>query len=124
MGMFDTIIFEKSPVKCECGHEQLDFQTKQYNCLLDNYKITKDNELLHERSVWELTEAYKKNKDARPVCESKHISWDVLNWTDTIHCYSHCTKCGLWWFDVVLVFIKGKFDSIDVQKRKLDYKNE
>ncbi len=124
MSMFDTIIFETAPVKCECGHEQLDFQTKQYECMSDVYKITKNNELLHERQVWQMCEAYKKDKNARPLMESKHISWDVLDWTDTIYCYSHCDKCQKFWFDIVIIFVHGKFDSIDVQKRKLDYRND
>jgi hypothetical protein len=124
MGMFDSIAFEISPIKCECGHEQKNFQTKQYACLLEKYIVTKDNKLQYVRNVWELTEEFKKDTNARPICRTRAVNIENLNWTDTIHCYSSCDKCGKYWFDVLMVWIAGKLHSINVQKKKLEKENE
>ena len=46
MGLFDT-------VKCEYplpdpAHQDLEFQTKDFECLLDHYRITRDGRLVRE----------------------------------------------------------------------------
>ena len=52
MGMFDTLHAEHPQLICSQGHSLKIFQTKDFECLLDNYTI-KDNQLYRTRDHYE-----------------------------------------------------------------------
>jgi hypothetical protein len=54
VGMFDTLRFEY-PLP-DSRHQDLDFQTKDLECLLDNFTITRDGRLI--RNVWRAGEGF------------------------------------------------------------------
>ncbi len=122
MGMFDDIIFEKAPVICKCGNKITDFQTKQFYNLLDKYKVTKRNKLKLE--IYKLKPPKRNEqvtiKDIKiPFVIKEHDRWKILKLTDTIYCYTFCEKCRKWWFDVKMIWIKGKLNDLKIKRRKL-----
>lgn len=125
MGMFDSVYFEKAPLKCKCGQEITNFQTKQFSNLMEVYQISKNNKLQIENyTITVLTdkeqEEYKKKNNTwfAPFWRKERSGWKTLKWTDTIYCYTFCPVCQKWWFDLEVVFIKGKLDEIKVRRRK------
>lgn len=121
MGMFDRIIFEKAPIKCKCGNEITDFQTKDFSCTLDTYKVSKRNKFKVEKYRWELTEEFKKDESVRPISRKVSLGWKVLKLTDSFWCYEYCSRCKKWWFDIEMIWIKGSLDKLKVFKRRREY---
>jgi len=124
--MFDDIIFEKAPVKCKCGADITDFQTKQFECCLNTYRINKNNKFqsenyhIRDAKRSEQTKIGGKGKSLwLPIMIKEHKGWQTLKWTDTIYCHTFCHNCNKWWFDIEMIWIKGKLDSIKIKKRKL-----
>lgn len=122
MGMFDDIIFEKAPVNCKCAKEIKNFQTKDLENLLTTFKVTKRNkfkkEIIRLRKPYK-REQYKIGKIVLPFMVKEHKGWKTLNLTDTIYCCTDCDNCGNWWFDIKMIWIKGKLDSLKIFKTKL-----
>ena len=147
--MFDTIYVKKKlPLTKELkalnvNWEELDFQTKDLENLLDVYEITKSGKLRH---LWQQRE-WKDDDDAflkgyfevvkeewRDVdfhgtinfytsyCDNKKYYWDYVNddpeqltWEDI-----ELIQGNDWWFEFEAYFTKGKLDDIKLIKASKD----
>jgi hypothetical protein len=145
MGMFDTIFIKKKlPLtkelkKLDIKWEEIDFQTKDLENLLDTYEITKSGKLRHlwqERKWVDDDSAFLKGyldvvrEEWRDVnfhgtinfytsyCDNNSYHWDFINddpeqmsWEDIelIQGYD-------WWVEFEAYFTKGKLEDIKLIK--------
>lgn len=86
MGMFDCVYFLDGAPKCGEGHEQLnvELQTKDLDCNLDHYTISKGELRLH----W-----------AHPVCKTPEGDVGKRIVVPTLNVYTACTICDPVWGD-------------------------
>ena len=144
MGMYDTIKCKKKlPLTAELKAldvkwDELNFQTKDLENLLDAYEITKSGKLKH---LWQ-ERAWKDDDDAflKGYFEVVKEEWRDVPFHGTINFYtSHCTNDTLhwnylddedqlsfddielipgddWWFEFEAYFTKGKLDEIKLIK--------
>ena len=83
MSMFDTLHTEHPQLICSQGHPLKVFQTKDFECLLDNYTI-KDNQLFRTRDHYEADE-----EDSLP----KEAITEPVNPTVMANVYTSCHRC-------------------------------
>lgn len=121
MGMFDEITFEKAPIICKCGNKLDYFQTKDFDNVLDNYRIKENKDLevqdWHLESIPENEQEELKKKSGfnwSPSLRRVNTGWSKVKWTEKIHCHSDCEKCRKYWFDLLLDIVKGKVRKIEV----------
>jgi len=144
MGMFDTIFVKKKlPLTKELKAldvkwEEVDFQTKDLENLLDSYEITKSGKLKH---LWQQREW--KEADDSPFggyLDVVNEEWRDVDYHGTITFYtSHCTNNTKhwdlfdnedqltfddielipgddWWIEFEAIYTKGKLDDIRLIK--------
>jgi hypothetical protein len=145
MGLFDTIFIKKKlPLTKELKElninwEELDFQTKDLENLLDTYEITKSGKLRHlwQETVWKdddsaFLKGYMEvvNEEWRDVdfhgtinfytshCDNNSYNWnfmgddpDQMTWRDIESIVGYD-----WWFEFEAYFTKGKLDEIKLIK--------
>lgn len=144
MGMFDTIFVKKKlPLTKELkalnvNWEEVDFQTKDLENLLDTYEITKAGKLRH---LWQRRE-WKDDDDAflKGYFEVVEEEWREVPFHGTINFYAtHCTNDTKhwdyfddadqltfddielihgddWWIEFEAIFTKGKLQEIRLIK--------
>ena len=122
MGMFDDVFFDQAPVKCRCGAEMTDFQTKDFENMLDCYRVNLHGQL--ERQSYSLRdpkpeETRKIGSMTFPLFIRESTGWELVKETQTVHVYSDCHQCGKYWFDIHLEYFRGKLVSTKISKRKL-----
>lgn len=144
MGMFDTLFVKKKlPLTKELktlnvNWEEVDFQTKDLENLLDTYEITKTGKLRH---LWQ-ERTWKDDDDAflKGYFEVVKEEWRDVNFHGTINFYtSHCTndikylnylddeeqltfddieliQGDDWWIEFEAIYTKGKLQEIRLIK--------
>lgn len=119
MGMFDYVEVIP-PIKCECGKELEDFQTKGGPCIMTTFRI-KDGQLEEEDWKLETNPEYEvakkdgtlKDKWIAPLMK-KSFGWKQLKDTDTLYFYTSCHECGNW-IDVEAVIVDGKVRPLKIE---------
>jgi len=144
MGMFDTLFVKKKLLltkelkALDINWEEIDFQTKDLENLLDTYEITKAGKLRH---LWQERE-WKDDDSAflKGYLEVVNEEWREVPFHGTINFYtSYCTNVTKhwdylededqlsfddieliegddWWFEFEAIFTKGKLQEIRVIK--------
>jgi len=122
MGMFDDVVFEQAPIKCKCGAEVKYFQTKDFENLLDCYRVNIHGQL--ERETYQFRaprpdEIRKIGDVTLPLTVKESTGWHSLKKTCTLYVYTYCNQCGKYWFEIELEYFRGKLMSTKISKRKL-----
>ncbi len=103
MGCFDSIIME-NPIKCKCGEELSNFQTKGLDCGLVSYVITKKGKF---RENWKRYVDPKRN--AKKYVYFEDIGFEL---------HTSCRGCGRW-HELYAIFLDGKLAKLKHESRKL-----
>ncbi len=101
MGMFDSFRFETLPRLCRNGHVMREeWQTKDLDCSLDNYRIVADGRILEECNTADIDNyraAGLKPHSPRPLVPADSA------YSGTVHIYNECEQCTRWenlWLDI------------------------
>jgi len=117
MGMFDIVLFEKSPVKCECGHQPTDFQTKSRDNYLETYLITDKTVELEDFDLVAIPKEKMKNRRF-PRFNRVNKGYRKLEDSGHIDCYTGCDKCEKHWWDICILFKNGNIIGTKIYLRK------
>lgn len=102
MGMFDNLICEYPLPNIEAQNER--FQTKDFNCELDDYKIGSDGQLYkNDNNPW-----FGTNDKSNP-------DWILINSTECVTFYTSTGKHGVdfKWYQYKALFNKGKLITLE-----------
>jgi len=120
MGLFDTIMFEQSPVTCNCGHRQIEFQTKNLDSAMLWYLVKSDGSLAMELVEYKEVPENEKDENGFPFFNGVSKGYQSVTLTRTVHCYNPCSECGDYWFDIFLTYEKGKLVGRGIDKVKME----
>jgi len=125
MGMYDTFLLVKS-IKCTCGWEQIDFQTKSLDNLMDTYKQGEPAQSYYLRGLTP-EEEKERDEDLKKNYPSLYNSpigkmCGCLTRSDEVrskipdgkyNCYTSCMHCNSW-IEAEATIKDGIFVGIDV----------
>jgi hypothetical protein len=106
--MYDSIHFEPGVI-CKCGKIHKDFQTKDLENALFNYRVTKTYKF-----ETEITKSRKPKKSEQrrigncylPIVIIEHVKWSPFKYLGNIYAYDLC-GAG-YWIDLCLRIIDGE----------------
>ena len=92
MGMYDTIYVDDPRFTCEKGHPVKSLQTKDFDCELEYYKLTKDNRITITNS-----------RSAIPKTGCLEGDWEI----NVLGCCEECEGKPSYWVEFAIVMRGG-----------------
>jgi len=94
MGMFDNLHFEPGII-CKCGKIHKDFQTKDLDNTLSNYRVTKtykfEAEITKSRKPKMSERTYIGDKGLYVPCVViEHVGWSFFKHLGNVYAYDYC----------------------------------
>jgi len=118
MSMFDEIHSEEG-IKCNCGEEIHDFQTKDLDNLLEQFILNKNGTIDAEDYTLKSLPKEERNEFGFPFFKKELKGFYKMNLTDTIHCYTNCGH-GKCWIDMTLTFVDGTLVNKTIEVSELE----
>lgn len=130
MGMFNNL-YSDYPLPFDFGAEDpktIDFQTKDFDCLMDNYKITSDGKLIKEYSEWENVPPEERKYPPGDInhfigsLRKINIYWGEIQYHGVINFYTYREKGENFseWIEFDAIFSHGKLEEIELKNHYLD----
>jgi hypothetical protein len=105
MGLFDAIYSEEG-IKCNCGEEIHDFQTKDLDNLLEQFIVHKDGTIHAEDYKLTILPEAERNQFGFPFFKKEIQGFYKMDLTTNLHCHTICGH-GKCWIDMTLSFVDG-----------------